>query len=413
MRQLKKLNTLVLGWMLVLGTVTAQDYFGGNGSETFPYLIYTTGDLQTLGATPADWDKHFRLITDLDMTGKAMTPIGNDPTPFTGTFDGSEFAISNLTINLPTTDYVGLFGSIHCTYDTGISDLGLINANITGDYRVGGLVGEYHAGKISNCYVTGTVNGRSNVGGLVGWAWGGRTHNCYTNTTTSGGSRVGGLMGGNKGWIKNCYAIGIVNGGTEGDILGGLVGGNYYGTIDDSYATGTVSGDFTVGGLAGENTGHIHRCYATGTVRGSVGGGAFNAGGLVALNNVQPNNDPDRISEISDCYATGNVSGGFSVGGLVGRVDFSSDGSSVIRNSYATGAVNGFNRVGGLLGQNYSSDSSPSEIKYCYATGAVNVLTMPEDLWGLRIRMMSISSVSGIQRPIRRSLDSAAVLTLM
>ena len=149
MRPLQNLKMLVLGWMLVLGAATVQGYFGGNGTELFPYLIYTTGDLQTLGATSADWDKHFRLIDDLDMTGLAMTPIGFragsypdwvGSVYFTGTFDGNEHTISNLTINLPATDYVGLFGSINCAFETCISDLGLINANINGDFIIGGLI---------------------------------------------------------------------------------------------------------------------------------------------------------------------------------------------------------------------------------------------------------------------------------
>ncbi|MBV5331097.1 hypothetical protein JZU69_01505, partial [bacterium] len=39
-----------------------------------------------------------------------FVPIGDATTNFTGVFDGLGHTVSNLTINRPTTDYVGLFG---------------------------------------------------------------------------------------------------------------------------------------------------------------------------------------------------------------------------------------------------------------------------------------------------------------
>jgi len=51
---------------------------------------------------------------------------------------------------------------------------------------------------------------------------------------------------------------------------------------------------------------------------------------------------------VSNCYATGTVSGTENVGGLVGA-NYS---SSTISNCYATGTVNGTENVGGLVGKN-------------------------------------------------------------
>ena len=50
-------------------------YSGGLGTEAEPYQIGTVADWQELMATDLDWDKHFILITGLDMNGDAITPV--------------------------------------------------------------------------------------------------------------------------------------------------------------------------------------------------------------------------------------------------------------------------------------------------------------------------------------------------
>ncbi|ABI68386.1 chitobiase/beta-hexosaminidase C-terminal domain-containing protein [Syntrophomonas wolfei] len=124
---------------------------------------------------------------------------------------------------------------------------------------------------------------------------------------------------------------------TGQDNVGGLVGYNYYGTVINSYATGTVKGSKYVGGLVGQTFyGTITNSYATATVNGTN-----QVGGLVGLN------DNGMISE---AYATGAVTAGTSTaGGLVG------DNFGTITNSYATGAVTGIN-AGGLVGVNHQDD---------------------------------------------------------
>lgn len=88
--------------------------------------------------------------------------------------------------------------------------------------------------------------------------------------------------------------------------------------------------------------------YATGNVTGS-----FEVGGLVGCN----------FGTINNAYATGNVTGSDSVGGLVGACD---GGVNAISNAYATGNVTGDNSVGGLVGDKWFST-----ISNAYATGTV------------------------------------------
>ncbi len=60
-----------------------------------------------------------------------FNPIGNLSNKFNGTFDGLGFTISNLYINRPSQDYIGLFGY---TNNATIKNIGLKDVNITGRY---------------------------------------------------------------------------------------------------------------------------------------------------------------------------------------------------------------------------------------------------------------------------------------
>ena len=101
----------------------------------------------------------------------------------------------------------------------------------------------------------------------------------------------------------------------------------------------TITGRHYTGALVGWNEGTITNSYAT----GAVSGGAW-VGGLVGYNSS---------GTITKSYATSTVTGQYYVGGLAGSCY-----DSLITNSYATGDVKSeVNDVGGLVGYNkqYSS----------------------------------------------------------
>ena len=251
------LITVIIASLLIISFVpyTCSAYSGGDGTAGNPYKIANVADFQLLSATSADWGKSFILTANINLTGLTFTyaPI----TTFSGTFDGNNHAISNLTIYASTQNNVGLFGYV----DGEIHNLGVENVNITGRDCVGGLVGRNYDGSVTSCYSTGSVSGNSSVGGLVG-------DNDY-------------------GLLTSCYATGSAS-GTGG--VGGLVGENYWGTLTYCYATGTVTGTGgSVGGLVGSNGGTLTNCYAIGSV---TGGSGF--GGLVGSNGVE--------SSITACF---------------------------------------------------------------------------------------------------------------
>ncbi|MCD4828148.1 MAG: T9SS type A sorting domain-containing protein [Candidatus Cloacimonetes bacterium] len=328
----------------------------GSGTEADPYQVETLDNLLWVSTTDSSWASHFIQTADIDATdtqnwngGEGFSPIGFNDIRFTGAYNGQEHTIDGLYMNRPTLDYMGLFGK---TNGATIENLGVINVNVIGQGKVGGLVGENHDDSfISACYSTGSVSGNEEVGGLVGKSRGNSTvTDCHSTVGVSGEGDVGGLVGNSfHSTINGCHSTGNVSGDYP---AGGLVGRNEQSTVSDSYSTGNVSGGSHTGGLAGCNSwdSSISNCYSTGNVSGGS-----SVGGLVGHNYESTN---------IDCYATGNVSGGSKVGGLAGGHVI----ASIISNCYCTGNVEGDVFVGGLVGLN----TNVAIINNSYCTGNVS-----------------------------------------
>jgi hypothetical protein len=197
------------------------------------YTLASNIDLAASLANPSDvWGT--QSATALTGITSGFVPIGI----FTGTFDGLNHTISNLTINRPTTNQVGLFGNINSAGV--IRNVGLVGGSVRGAGSVGGLVG-YNYGSISNSYSTGNVNGSSYVGGLVGFNGGPLTNTYSSGGTVSGASTVGGLVGSNFGRVNTSYSTNAVVGGANS---GGLLGWNEMGPsfITNSFWNTQTSG---------------------------------------------------------------------------------------------------------------------------------------------------------------------------
>ena len=306
-------NSTVNAFSYSVPTNYAGNVAGGATLRSY-MLVNTVYDLQNiqnnLAGTYALGGNIDASVTSGWNSGAGFVPIGSG-TQFTGTFDGQNHVVSNLTVYRPGTNYVALIGTVGST--GAIQNLNLTGANITGNQYVAGLVGE-NFGLVTNSSSAGAV----------------------TSTATSF-SFVGGLVGNNQGTITFSYAAGSVTGS---DRVGGLVGGNYPDRfIGNSHADVTVTGSaFWVGGLVGFNDGTIVQSYATGNVSGNS-----EVGGLVGYNWSDMSGP---FASITGSYATGDVSGNFNVGGLVGY----HLPRSVLDTSYATGMVTGGNNVGGLVG---------------------------------------------------------------
>ena len=170
-------------------------------------------------------DANYILVENINMFDVDFMPIGTFDNPFTGTFKGAEdrnYAISNLNIDLPDTDNVGLFGY---TKDAVFSNIHLIDAAVSGNENVGLLIG-YADGTtaVSTSSVAGSVNtAGDHAGGFIGFLSEGSLIQCYSDADVSADSEAGGLVGEiGGGLISECYATGSVSAQTKA--VGGLIG---------------------------------------------------------------------------------------------------------------------------------------------------------------------------------------------
>ena len=367
-----------------------------------PIEIHTAWQLAYLSRQVNDGNnyagKHFKLTSDINLTGLEWTPIGKAGMPvsifdetdevsgsyqFCGRFHGDGYKIEGLTISRGG-DYSGLFGI--CGADSYIENVHLADAYVRGKMLVGGLVGELSGGTVSGCMVSGNIGASGEcVGGITGINNGTIVNSQSSAEIYSNSNSTGGLAGANgekmMGIIDNCTATGLVTGFWN---VGGLVGRNH-GVISNSRASGDVNGDEWVGGLVGwTDRGMITFCEASGNIRGFC-----DVGGLVGFNGYQYTTAQISHSSasgkvtgvgagclcigglagysggiISDCHATGMVEGEESTGGLIGE-----HGGKTI-NSHATGDVKGCYDIGGLVGFN-GYPASKTYLENCWSSGMV------------------------------------------
>ena len=177
--------------------------------------------------------KTVKLLTDLDLKGRSVAPIGGagSKSAFKGTFDGGNHKIRNLCIFLPGKTGVALFGEVS---GGTIRNLGIESGIVFGGQKSGGLTGLSNHTTIENCFNKATVIGNgAHVGGLAGQMGGTcRILNSYNRGTVRNSSSIaGGLVGYFSSNtvidIRNCYSTGKL---TDSNGRYGMIG--FYNTTD-------------------------------------------------------------------------------------------------------------------------------------------------------------------------------------
>ncbi|MBR4569643.1 MAG: hypothetical protein IKO19_03140, partial [Candidatus Riflebacteria bacterium] len=142
----------------------------GSGTEDDPFQIYSENHLKKLNETsPINYlgnSYYFKQMENIALK-EFWIPIGKNGSPFIGHYDGNNKEISNININQPTKDYLGLFGRIN---NSSLSNIIIKNVNISGQYNTGSLVGYSVNSVINNIKAKDniTVNGTEDCGGLIG-----------------------------------------------------------------------------------------------------------------------------------------------------------------------------------------------------------------------------------------------------
>ena len=220
--------------LLAVAAETTNKKPAGKGTEQSPYQITNAEELAWFRDTVNNGttDIHAKLLRDIDMDNKVIwEPIGTQEHPYTGTFDGNAYIISNFRLG----DYTkpdeiskkGLFGRI----GTGgtIQDL-IVKVDYMGstmnpnNFNVTkcGLIAAYNAGTIQRCstrvnymlYVTGEF-------GVIAYQNSGTIENCLSAVGASSilipeDASAAGIAYENSGAIKNCLFDGKLrtDGGT-------------------------------------------------------------------------------------------------------------------------------------------------------------------------------------------------------
>lgn len=319
----------------------------GEGTEENPYIIVNPDDVNDIRNEAS---AYYVLANDIDMSeyeidGLPMIPIGEAIAPFSGTIDGQGHTIRNYSYSQPG-DNVGLFSLVtNATF----KNLTLENFEISGRSNVGILAGNVTEGiNLENVTVSGKVNGvtysnvkSTNVGGIIGnltlaKAQENNFINVDANVITSGVLNVGGIIGAVNQKVDNAS---LKIDGT--DVSGEIAGVNYIGGIIGNELNSKNS-NFEI--LNSTNNATINSSNNALSIGGLVGFLQNQANGNLLFNNLTNNANITSSS-------TSNI------GGIIGILRNSNKGSLIFDKINNNGIITGKDYVGGLAGYIISSSS--------------------------------------------------------
>ncbi|MBN2064994.1 MAG: SUMF1/EgtB/PvdO family nonheme iron enzyme, partial [Sedimentisphaerales bacterium] len=386
----------------------------GDGTPASPFLI---SDRQRLNSIGTDFmffrDKHFRLTSDIDMTGcgninendpeitEQFNQIGESSNnKFRGSFDGAGHKISNLKLHKTSSrdSYMALFGFLGP--EAVVTHLTVEDLDIDSGYHLGGIAVS-NEGRISNCNVSGQIKAYRqygySAGGIAAYNTGQITTCTAMVNIDSIYGPVGGISATNTGEIKFCSSHGNIhsNTGSVSGIAGNSRSNNSRGLILSCYSSGRLSGsraiggisssnayaaivncssscqiraDNTAGGIAGQNSrGIIIRSETSGDVAVTYGYG----GGLAGVNEnygviygCRNHADVLSLTDVIDGdynNGTTRITGGYSLGGLVGMnrsmVKMCSSDAIVASGSYTYGLAYNISTDTGMCFYKYRDDA--------------------------------------------------------
>ena len=182
------------------------------------------------------------------------------------------------------------------------------------------------------------------------------------NLRQDGDYELGGLIShiGTDGCVKNLILSEVnINNTYNGYSISyvGAVTGYNEGTISNCEISGSVSQtsvDGNLGSLVGNNTGNIEYCRSSATIHCDRSN--YYVGGLVGYHN-----SASTSSFVRGCSFSGNISGGYNVGGIIGWCPY----FYTVIACYSTGTLSNEYNKGGIVGFLQQG----SETKACYWEG--------------------------------------------
>lgn len=217
-----------------------------------------------------------------------------------------------------------------------LRDIGITNFNLTNSVSgsgYGALLGSSNSQylRVSGAYSTGSITAGSQAGGLIGstYDWGYSTiSDSYSSVNVKSTASGGGLIG-YAGGSNSLFSLTPLN-PVAWRVTNQIYTYGFNTTVTNSHATGTVTANTALsptssnlGGLAGQFSGHgkVSGSYATGDVEahsttdGITDYAASNIGGLIGYMGA---GSLVFANSVTNSFATGDVIGGYYVGGLIG-----------------------------------------------------------------------------------------------
>ena len=332
----------------------ARVYEISNAGQLFWFAGLVNGDTTQEDITEANPAASAVLLNNITIPADmAWTPIGNETTVYTGTFDGQNHTISGMKID-NADGYSGLFGNVTGTVrDFTVTGSITISSGVTG-LKVGGAVGSLGTGTAG-----GTVSGVSSGVDI---------------TVTTGKGHIGGVVGSmpenSSPTVESCMYTGTLTSSVDADCMAGVVGYIRTGTIQNCANQGkvSVSGSGNVGGVLGYCNNKditIRNCYNTGSITGS---GTNTVGAIVGQNKGT------QATVSNCCYLTGSADKG------QGQLDTDAAGTAVkTADEFKSGAVSVLlqgDQTAQAWGQTLGTDNYPvltaDEAKRVYAAKLYN-----------------------------------------
>ena len=379
------LRVIVASLLLAAGLVSLEGspvgaFAGGTGTTLDPYQISTCAELMSIDDTTANLGKSYVLSSNIDCGSTTVTPMLNGSTYFSGSLDGANRTISNMSITCisgfscalfvaasGTAEFKNLvFDAPHIDSSNAVSGATPINT------YSGVLVG--YSGTSANPSFSGiTINGGSvnagtgkasgspGAGSVAGKISRGTVTNLSSSATVTGGQMVGGLVGNLGDQNTSCVSNSPM-----------MTGSSFSGVVNGSKYVGGLVGEF--GPNAGMGNCKIRTSSNTGTVHGVIGGSEVACsiiGGIVG-----------ELWEgsVENSSNTGRIDGGTNsctdLGGIVGwargnSLTYPSSESFSLDSVYSMSSVSGASRVGGVAGQ-----CDRGALSNSFAIGAVNATTL-------------------------------------
>lgn len=127
--------------------------------------------------------KTFKLTSDINLAGKAITGVGSPSCNIAFTFDGNNHTIRNFSITTETDFYAGLFNQFNGT----VKNLTVKDATVTGNKMAGVIASNVDNGgviencHVENCTITATIK---KAGAITGYTAGGTVKGCTAKNCT-------------------------------------------------------------------------------------------------------------------------------------------------------------------------------------------------------------------------------------